>query len=91
MAPLIDIPENIHRYLLEEEKAVLPSGCLICGNAPICIGLIKKSNPNRMLIYCLFGACYENPTSDNAVEQIISYYETARNNNPDLLEHYGEC
>ena len=90
MPSLKEIPEGIHQYLLEE-KEELPNGCLICGDLPFFIGHIEKSSPNRMLIYCLCFECYERPESDNAVEKIIDYYEITRNNNPNLLEHFGEC
>ena len=90
MPSLKEIPERIHQYLLEE-KEELPYGCLICGDLPFFIGHIEKSSPNRMLIYCLCFECYERPESDNAVEKIIDYYEITRNNNPNLLEHFGEC
>jgi len=78
-------------YLLEEKEEELPYGCLICGNRPYFIGHIEKSNPNRMLIYCLCWECYEKPESDNIVKKIISYYETTRKDNPNILEHCGEC
>ena len=90
MATLKEIPEELHQYLLEE-KEELPYGCLICGNRPFFIGHIEKSNPNRMLIYCLCWECYENPESDSIVGKIILYYETTRKDNPNFLEHHGEC
>ena len=90
MAPLKEIPEKLHKYLLEE-KEELPYGCLLCGNRPFFIGHIEKSNPNRILIYCLCSGCYENPESGSIVEKIIGYYETTREDNPNLLEHCGEC
>jgi len=91
MTPLKEIQESLHRYLIEEEKAELPDGCLICGKRPFFIGHIDKSNPNRMLIYCLCWECYEKQESDSIVEKITSFYETTRKDNPDLLEHCGEC
>ena len=91
MGTLKNIPEEIHRYLLEEEKDDLPNACLICGNHPLFWGYIEKFNPNRMLIYCLCSKCYEEPDIDITVEKIICYYEIKGRNNPDLLEHHGEC
>jgi len=88
---LKEIPENLHRYLSEENGDELTYECLICGDHPFFIGHIEKSNPNRMLIYCLCSKCYENPESDSIVEKILCYYETVRKDNPDLLEHCGEC
>jgi hypothetical protein len=90
MALLKEIPDEVHRYILEDKEAALPYGCLICGDRPFFIGYIEKSNPNRMLIYCLCCKCYENPKSDSVVEKIISYYEITRKDNPNLLEHCGE-
>ena len=86
-----NIKPELHDWLLEEEKDELPHGCLICGNRPFFIGHIEKSDPDRMLVYCLCRACYEDPDSDRIVEKIISYYETIRIHNPNLLDHYGEC
>ncbi len=91
VSSLNKIPEGIHQYLLGEKEEILPCGCLICGNRPFFIGHIEKSNPSRMLIYCLCWQCYEDPESDSAVEKIICYYETTRRYNPNLLEHCGEC
>ncbi len=91
MAPLKEIPQEIHRYILKEKDDELQYDCLICGNRPFFIGHIEKTEPNRMLIYCLCSGCYENPESDTIVEKIISYYETTRKDNPSLIEHYGEC
>ncbi len=88
---LNEIPKNLQRYLLEEKGDELPYGCLICGNRPFFIGHIEKSNPNRMLIYCLCWECYEKSESDSIVEKIISYYETTGIDNPNLLDHSGEC
>ncbi len=85
MASLKEIPEGVHQYLLEEKEGELPYGCLICGNHPFFIGHIEKSNPNKMLIYCLCWECYENSESDSIVEKIISYYETTRKDNPNSL------
>ena len=78
MAPLKEIPENIHRYVSEEEGVELAYECLICGNHPFFIGCLEKSNPNRMLIYCLCRECHEKHESDSTVEKIINYYETVR-------------
>ena len=78
IAMLKEIPEKIHQYLIEENENVLPYDCIICGNRSFFIGHIKKSYPNRMLIYCLCWECYEKPESDNVVEKIISYYENTR-------------
>ena len=83
--------ENLHRNLLEEQKGEHSYECLICGNRPFFIGNIEKSNPNRSLVYCLCSECYEDPESDSIVEKILCYYETVRKNNPDLLEHCGQC
>lgn len=91
MAPLKEIPEGIHQYLLGEKEEKLPHCCLICGNHPFFIGYIDKSNPNRMLIYCLCRECYEEPEADITVGKIISYYETRGGDNPGLTEHRGEC
>ena len=91
MAPLKEIPEALHRYLLEEKEDELPCGCIICGDRPFFIGHIVKSNPNRMLIYCLCQKCCEKSESDSIVEKIIDYYETTRKDNPNLLYHCGEC
>ena len=91
MAPPKEIPQELHQYLLEEKADELPYGCIICGNRPFFIGHIEKSDPNRMLIYCLCWECYEKQESDSIVEKIICYYETIRNDNPNLLEHFGEC
>ena len=91
MAPLKDIPEDLHRYLSEEEGEELIHACLICGNFPFFIGHIERSDTNRMLIYCLCQECYEKPESDGIVEKIICYYETTMRDNPDLLNHCGEC
>jgi len=88
---LSDIPSKLYNLLLEENSEELPNPCLICGNSPFFIGHIKKLNPNRILIYCLCEACYENPESDNSVKKIICYYETIRKNNQNLLEYCGEC
>ena len=85
MAPLKEIPQEVHRYILEEKEAALPYGCLICGNRPFFIGHIEKSDPNRMLVYCLCRECYEKPESDSIVEKIIGYYETTGIDNPNLL------
>ena len=84
MAQLKEIPQTVHRYILEEKEAAIPDGCLICGNLPFFIGLLEKSNPNRMLIYCLCSGCYEIPESAGIVEKIISYYETVRKDHPDI-------
>ena len=83
--------EDLHRNLLDEEAEEDSYGCLICGNHPFFIGHLEKSNPNRMLTYCLCSECYEKPESDAIVEKILCYYETVRKDNPDLLEHCGEC
>ena len=91
MTLLNDIPEGIHQYLLEEKEDELPYGCLICGSQPFFIGHIEKSDPTRMLIYCLCWECYENPESDSIVDKIISYYETNKKDNPNPLEHCGAC
>ena len=91
MAPLNKIPEKIHQYLLEEKEKELPDRCLICGDRPFFIGHIEKSNPHRMLIYCLCWDCYEKPETDSIVEKIIDYYETIKKDNPNLIEHCGEC
>lgn len=88
---LSNIPSEIYDFLIEEKFEKLPRLCLICGNIPFFIGLIEKSNPNRMLIYCLCLECYENSESDRAAKKIIDYYETTRKENPNLIEHIGEC
>ena len=90
MSPLKEIPEGIHQYLSEENEEELPHGCLICGKSPFFIGHIEKSNPNRMLIYCLCCECYREPEADITVEKIIFYYETKRGDNPGLTEHRWE-
>ena len=91
MAPLNEIPEGIHKYLLEEKEEELPYGCLICGQQPFFIGHIEKPDTNGMLIYCLCWDCYEDPESERAVERIIYFYETARNENPNIVEQCGTC
>jgi hypothetical protein len=91
VSSLNKIPAEIHQYLLEKKEDELPYRCLICGNRPFFIGHIEKSNPTRMLIYCLCWDCYEKPDSDSAVEKIISYYEITRQHSPNLLEHFGKC
>lgn len=89
---LKNISPELDNWLLEEEKEdELPYGCLICGDRPFFIGHIEKSDPNRMLVYCLCRECYEKPESDSIVEKIISYYETTGIDNPNLLDHSGEC
>jgi hypothetical protein len=90
MAPLRVIPEDIHRYLSEEEKEELSYRCLICGDHSFFIGHLEKSNPNRMLIYCLCRECYEKPESEGMVEKILHYYETVRKDNSDLSDRCGE-
>jgi hypothetical protein len=88
---LKEIPEDYSQYLLDKKEDELPYGCLICGNHPFFIGNLEKSNPHRMLTYCLCSECYEKPESDTIVEKIIDFYETARIHNPNLLDHCGEC
>ena len=84
---LKEIPEDYSQYLLDEKEDELPYGCLICGNHPFFIGHLEKSNPHRMLIYCLCWECYEKQESDSIVKKIIGYYESTKQDNPDLLEH----
>ena len=91
MSQLKEIPPAVHQYILEEKEAALPDGCLICGSRPFFIGRLEQSNPNRMLIYCLCSGCYENPESASIVEKIISYYETARKDPPNILAPRGVC
>ena len=98
MAPLMDRTddllrdlENLHRNLSEEQKGEHSYECLICGNRPFFIGHIEKSDPNRMLIYCLCSECYGKPEFNTIVEKIIDFYETARIDNPNPLDHCGEC
>ena len=91
MAPLKAIPENIYQYILDEKEAAIPGHCIICRGHSSFIGYIEKSNPKRMLIYCLCRECFENPDSDSAVEKIIDYYEATRKDCPDLLKFHGEC
>ena len=91
MAPLQNIPEEIHRYLIEQEKAELPCGCLICGNGSSFTGYIEKLNQHRMFIYCLCEVCYSNIESDRLIKKIIDYYETARKDHPNKLNHFGRC
>ena len=75
MMPIEETIEELQRYLLEEREHELPNGCLICGNRPFFTSHIEKSNPNRMILYSLCLECYETTGKDN----------------PDLLEHCGEC
>jgi len=88
---LKEIPQEIHRYVLDEKEAALPYECIICGNHQFFIGYIEKSNPNRIVIFCLCSECYEKPESEKIVKKILDYYEITRKDNPDLIKHCGEC
>ena len=76
MSPLEKLPEKIQEYLLDEKIAGLPYGCIICGNRPFFIGNIERSDPKRMLVYCLCLKCYKDPESEYIVKKIIDHYET---------------
>ena len=90
MAPLNDLPANVLKYITEEIEDDLPSVCLVCGNSPFFIGYIEKTNPTRMLIYCLCNECYEELEADITVNKIICYYEAKRKNIPGLTRHLRE-
>ena len=91
MTALKEIPQEVHRYIVEEKEAALPYGCLICGSPPFFIGYIEKSSPNQMLIYSLCSECYAKQESAGVVEKIIGYYETTRKNTPILLVRREAC
>ena len=57
---LSKIPIELYNLLLEQKSEELPKLSVICGNRPFFIGDIEKSNPNRMLVYCICRECYEN-------------------------------
>jgi hypothetical protein len=90
MATLKEILEDLDRDLAEEKEELLPR-CFICGYPPYFTGHLEKSNPTRLLKYYLCQECYQNPESLSIVEKIICYYETTIRDNPDLLNHCGEC
>lgn len=88
---LKELPEYLHHHIKAEAEEESSYACLICGTLPFFIGYLEKSNPNRMLVYCLCFECYEKPESEITVEKIIDYHESARLDNPNLLDLWGEC